>query len=180
VPFLIIFAGIHGQPWIPFDGVQPTSGDADNGYCTHLSILFPTWHRPYLALYEQALYDIIQQIASFWPPGTVQDQFVAAAANFRIPYWDWAAVPPAGESVVPASVYGSPTVTVDGPNGQQLIANPLYSYQFKPLDPTQLTTAPVSLQTATCKETLPSSSPALFMVSSNTDNELSGAYFRRR
>lgn len=22
------------------------------GYCTHSSILFPTWHRPYLALFE--------------------------------------------------------------------------------------------------------------------------------
>jgi tyrosinase len=74
----------------------------------------------------------------------VRDQYAAAAANFRIPYWDWAAVPPAGESVLPASVGGSDTVSVSGPNGVQTIANPLFSYEFKPLDPTQLPDAPVS------------------------------------
>jgi tyrosinase len=140
---LINFSGIHGRPYQPFDGVQPISGNADNGYCTHVSILFPTWHRPYLALYEQVLYGLIQQIALAWPAGPVQDQYVAAARNFRIPYWDWAAVPPAGESVLPESIGGSETMSVDGPNGQQVIANPLYSYEFKPLDPNQLPDAPV-------------------------------------
>lgn len=139
----LIIPGIHGQPYQPFDDVQPTSGNSDNGYCTHVSILFPTWHRPYLALYEQVLYDIIQQIAAFWPADSRQHQYVAAAANFRIPYWDWAAVPPTGQSVVPPSVYGSATMTVNGPNGQQVIANPLYAYHFTPLDPSQLTISPV-------------------------------------
>ena len=41
--------GIHGRPYIPWDGVQ---GDNNEGYCTHTSILFPTWHRPYLGLFE--------------------------------------------------------------------------------------------------------------------------------
>lgn len=45
-------AGIHGRPYISWDGVQATAGDQNSGYCTHSSILFPTWHRPYLALYE--------------------------------------------------------------------------------------------------------------------------------
>jgi tyrosinase len=44
-------AGIHGEPYVPWNNVgglqNPTSG-----YCTHSSILFLTWHRPYLALYE--------------------------------------------------------------------------------------------------------------------------------
>jgi tyrosinase len=49
-------AGIHGMPYKPWNGVgsttnwQSTSGFG--GYCTHSSILFLTWHRPYLALYE--------------------------------------------------------------------------------------------------------------------------------
>lgn len=49
-------AGVHGMPYKPWDGVdsntdwQSTSGFG--GYCTHSSILFLTWHRPYLALYE--------------------------------------------------------------------------------------------------------------------------------
>lgn len=68
-----------------------------------------------------------------------------AAANFRIPYWDWAAVPPAGESVLPDSVGGSPYISANGPNGIQLIANPLFSYQFKPLNSTQLPDPPVRI-----------------------------------
>lgn len=42
--------GIHGYPDIPWDGV--TGEDYIVGYCTHSSVLFPTWHRPYLALFE--------------------------------------------------------------------------------------------------------------------------------
>lgn len=48
--------GIHGLPYVPWDGVtgdQPF--DPNNqwgGYCTHGSVLFPTWHRPYVLLYE--------------------------------------------------------------------------------------------------------------------------------
>lgn len=87
---------------------------------------------------------MIQQIASMYPAGAVRDKYVASAKNFRIPYWDWAAVPGTGKSVLPASVGGSPGIDVDGPAGVQTIANPLYSYQFQPLDPTQLPDAPVS------------------------------------
>jgi hypothetical protein len=64
-------SGIHGQPYVAvwnllhstdstsyklinvqWDGVQAKAGGENSGYCTHSSILFPTWHRPYLALYE--------------------------------------------------------------------------------------------------------------------------------
>lgn len=88
---------------------------------------------------------MIQQIAQQFPTGPIRDQYVTAAANFRIPYWDWAAVAPPGESVLPRSVGGSPSIEIDGPAGRQLIANPLWSYQFQPLDPTQLPDPPVSL-----------------------------------
>ena len=50
-------AGIHGLPNQPWDGVvgstpfDPNSGQW-GGYCTHGSVLFPTWHRPYVMLYE--------------------------------------------------------------------------------------------------------------------------------
>ena len=51
--------GIHGLPSAAWDGVEgnnnidpktkkPTVGN----YCTHGTILFPTWHRPYLAMLE--------------------------------------------------------------------------------------------------------------------------------
>jgi tyrosinase len=141
----IDFQGIHGRPYQPFDGVGPTDGNANNGYCTHVSILFPTWHRPYLALYEQVLWGLIQRIALLWTQVEERNQYVTAAANFRIPYWDWAAVPPAGESALPDSVGGSPYVSANGPSGVQIIANPLFSYQFKPLNSSQLPDPPVRM-----------------------------------
>ena len=57
--YLLTMIGIHGQPLVPWD--ENTSSQSDGaGYCTHNSVLFPTWHRPYLMLYEVSL--------STWPP----------------------------------------------------------------------------------------------------------------
>jgi hypothetical protein len=42
--------GIHGLPRATWDGVEGL-GDTD-GYCTHAAVTFPTWHRPYVALFE--------------------------------------------------------------------------------------------------------------------------------
>lgn len=44
--------GIHGVPFEPWNGVYPTPGNEMAGYCHHTDILFPTWHRAYVALYE--------------------------------------------------------------------------------------------------------------------------------
>jgi tyrosinase len=47
--------GIHGLPnvqWGGSGGTEPVSQDQWGGYCTHGNVLFPTWHRPYVALYE--------------------------------------------------------------------------------------------------------------------------------
>jgi tyrosinase len=43
-------AGIHGYPQIPWDGVVGYGSYA--GFCTHSAVVFPTWHRPYVALFE--------------------------------------------------------------------------------------------------------------------------------
>ena len=80
-----------------------------------------------------------------WPAGSVQDQYVAAGKNFRIPYWDWAAVPSDNSSVLPHIVQDSPSISVDGPAGTQMIANPLFTYQFKPVDPKAFIYSPVSI-----------------------------------
>ncbi|KAI2629693.1 Di-copper centre-containing protein [Hypoxylon sp. NC1633] len=125
--------GIHGAPALTWGDVDPTPGNEHSGYCTHVSILFPTWHRPYLALYEQVLYYNVQYIASLYPPD-LRDRLQEAAASFRIPYWDWAATPPDGASVLPLSAGGSPTINVTGPNGIQSISNPLFSYVFRPFN----------------------------------------------
>lgn len=52
-------SGIHGQPWRAWDRVTsanfgPSRGTTDpqSGYCSHGSVVFPTWHRVYLAQFE--------------------------------------------------------------------------------------------------------------------------------
>jgi tyrosinase len=46
-------AGIHGLPLVPWDERSTSKTPRSiNGYCTHNSILFPGWHRPYLLLFE--------------------------------------------------------------------------------------------------------------------------------
>ncbi|SPQ18279.1 b447e784-f57a-40e5-89a7-874d54feefc1 [Thermothielavioides terrestris] len=139
-------AGIHGMPHQTWGGVKPVPGSEDTGYCTHSSVLFPTWHRPYMALYEE----LIQTIAGFWPAPERQ-RYQDAARRFRIPYWDWAATPPSGESVLPRSIGGSPYVDVEGPNGLQRIANPLFSYTFKPLNTTAFNYRPWNYWTRTLR-----------------------------
>ncbi|CCF32684.1 hypothetical protein CH063_00848 [Colletotrichum higginsianum] len=127
-------AGIHGVPFVPWNGVPGIPGGEDRGYCTHMSILFPSWHRPYLALYEQVLYRLVQLIASWFPDPTERSFYQNAAIDFRIPYWDWATPPPPGEMVY-LSEFAEPGIQVYGPRGWQFIANPLHSYKFRPLDP---------------------------------------------
>ena len=47
-------AGIHGYPRIPWDGVVGTG--PYQGFCTHSAVVFPTWHRAYVALFEVKLF----------------------------------------------------------------------------------------------------------------------------
>ncbi|KAL1884276.1 hypothetical protein VTK73DRAFT_3260 [Phialemonium thermophilum] len=135
-------SGIHGLPYESWGGVEAVPGSENIGYCTHTSTLFPVWHRPYVALFENILYNLIQRIVQFWPEGEVRQRYQTAANTFRIPYWDWAAHPPAGEPVLPSSISGSSFVDIDGPSGVQRIANPLFTYQFKPLEPSAFVVAP--------------------------------------
>lgn len=55
-PSFFQIAGIHGRPYVPWNGVQGDRPWNPNttwgGYCTHGSVLFPTWHRPYMTLIE--------------------------------------------------------------------------------------------------------------------------------
>ncbi|PFH55678.1 hypothetical protein XA68_17829 [Ophiocordyceps unilateralis] len=121
-------AGIHGVPFQPWNGVQAAPGAAESGYCTHSSVLFPMWHRPYMALLE-----LVNAIAIMFSNATERQLYQLAAADFRLPYWDWSRSAPAGETHLP-DVFWNPVVMQNGPNGVQSIKNPLYSYQFHPLD----------------------------------------------
>lgn len=121
-------AGIHGRPYVEWDGVP---GINQVGYCPHVSTLFWPWHRPYLALYEQAWYSHVQNVVNSFPAST-RGRWANAAATLRMPYWDWAMAPPSGQSSVPTLIRDQ-TVTVTTPSGQQTIKNPLYSYTFNPV-----------------------------------------------
>ncbi|KAG9233879.1 hypothetical protein BJ875DRAFT_425088 [Amylocarpus encephaloides] len=125
-------AGIHGRPYIPWNNVGPTSSQGIwNGYCPHNSILFPTWHRPYLALMEQILGTYAQNTAKKYSPSD-RPTYQAAANRLRMPYWDWAS-----DSDIPA-VVSQDKVQIVTPTGSQTISNPLLQYQFpRPLDQNQ-------------------------------------------
>ncbi|EPE02553.1 tyrosinase precursor [Ophiostoma piceae UAMH 11346] len=115
--------GIHGLPFQAWNGVNQVSGGANTGYCPHGQTTFITWHRPYLALYEQTLASYVQKVAKQYPVETV-DTYTAAADTFRIPYWDWAV-----DAHLPPAITGA-TINYNGPAGAATMRNPLYSYQF--------------------------------------------------
>ncbi|KAI0396602.1 Di-copper centre-containing protein [Xylariaceae sp. FL0594] len=119
-------AGIHGRPYIPYNGVGPVAsqGPSWGGYCPHMSPQLIPWHRVYVALYEQVLGEEVQRLASEY----TDDQAPAyheAAQKFRLPYWDWASDP----SLPPS--FGQENVTVNGPDGELVLRNPLYSYRWQ-------------------------------------------------
>ncbi|WYZ36206.1 hypothetical protein EsH8_XI_000089 [Colletotrichum jinshuiense] len=126
---LIGFLGIHGRPYIPWNGVQAVSGGSGGGYCPHgvlQNVQFPMWHRPYVALFEQVLGGHIQAIAANYT-GSRAQEYKTAADNWRHPYWDWAAD---GGAQLP-SVATQATITVNGPGGQVQLANPLLGYKWQ-------------------------------------------------
>ncbi|KAJ4303408.1 hypothetical protein N0V90_002301 [Kalmusia sp. IMI 367209] len=127
-------AGIHGRPFVSWDGVQgdPYYWSHYSGYCTHDSNLFPTWHRPFLALFEEVLYLNCRQVLSEFPEGELKTRYARALTTLRLPYWDWAAVPSAGEETMPESIQKL-TINVTVANGTQSIPNPLHSYTFHPI-----------------------------------------------
>lgn len=126
-------AGIHGRPQQSWDNVTGNDSSPVPGYCTHVSNIFLTWHRPYLALYEQLIQAYAMEAAQQFPAGDLQSRMVAAAQTLRIPYWDWAMTPPSGQNTLPDSI-AQPNITVTTPNGTESIANPLYSYYFHPVE----------------------------------------------
>ncbi|KAF2690201.1 Di-copper centre-containing protein [Lentithecium fluviatile CBS 122367] len=133
-------AGIHGMPWASWDGVEGTTegkNDWNRGYCPHAQVLFGTWHRPYLVLFEQKLQSVAKAIANRFPTAskaTYQD----AATKLRIPFWDWAKAIPTTEPMIP-EVVSAEKVQVTFPNGTSAqIGNPLFQYNFHPLDNTQI------------------------------------------
>jgi tyrosinase len=60
--------GIHGIPYQAWEGAggnEPVEGREFGGYCTHGSVVFPTWHRPYVSLYEASIISIRSYAAKY-------------------------------------------------------------------------------------------------------------------
>jgi len=134
-------SGIHGLPFKPWNGVGSSTDWASSsgfgGYCTHSSILFLTWHRPYLALYEQALYNSVQAVAQRFTAGALRDRYVASAKDFRAPYFDWAGQPASGSSAFPTAI-ASPNISVVDVDGRtKTIVNPINRFVFHPVNPSR-------------------------------------------
>jgi tyrosinase len=103
------------------------------GYCPHVSSLFGSWHRPYLALFEQILHDRAVDIANEYPQGAAREKAMQCADKVRLPYWDWA-LDTSSDGAMP-SILRRSSVAVIFPNGTSgNIANPLYRYDFHPLN----------------------------------------------
>ncbi|KAK1689535.1 common central domain of tyrosinase-domain-containing protein [Colletotrichum godetiae] len=138
-------AGIHGLPATSWDNdpipIEVTNSYGPNYpdhtpdfYCPHNTLIFPTWHRAYLLLFEQRLWEIMtKEIVPAAPP-SAQQQWMTEANAWRMPYWDWAGIPSVPD------VASTPTITIQMPDGtSQEDWNPLY--QFSTANMTQFKSA---------------------------------------
>ena len=91
---------------------------------------------------QQETFRLVNLIASMFPNSTERQLYQQAASDFRWPYWDWSAKAPDGQPQFP-SVFWGPIIDQYGPEGTQAIQNPLYSYQFHPLDENAMIWPPV-------------------------------------
>jgi len=130
-------AGIHGLPHVPWDpwpykGYHPM-------YCEHNTIKFGTWHRPYMVLVEQRIYELM--LSDVIPAYDQATQIILKkeAAKFRLPYWDWAVKKtrqgPQGQQV---KIYDLPLIVqkekvqITLPNGSSSeIANPFWCFSVR-------------------------------------------------
>ncbi|KAG8919124.1 hypothetical protein FRC02_001863 [Tulasnella sp. 418] len=117
-------AGVHGLPAKVWNNAKPPAG---SWYCHHGVATFPTWHRPYMALFEQVLHDHAVKIAAKYK-GDNKDEWKKAAQDLRAPYWDWAS-----EAVPPPEVIELDKLNIVHSDGKKkAVDNPLLTYKFNP------------------------------------------------
>ncbi|KAF4626245.1 hypothetical protein G7Y89_g11919 [Cudoniella acicularis] len=118
-------AGIHGMPYTSWDEPSLTAQEIHRkGYCVHANSLFPLWHRPYLLLYEQRIYEIMvdEVIPELRLDQEGADKFLNAAKKWRLPFWDWAKNPKMPDLLCwPTIKIGLIRKTID---------NPLYKFKM--------------------------------------------------
>ncbi|KAJ5541865.1 hypothetical protein N7461_007868 [Penicillium sp. DV-2018c] len=116
-------AGIHGQPFVRWD--DPSPEPMKSGYCFHSHVIFPIWHRPYVLLFEQVVYDMMVQEVIPQFPEDHQASWRQHAESWRLPFWDWAR-----KGRVP-DLAKYPTITVPRPEGGSMrIDNPLFQFRM--------------------------------------------------
>ncbi|KAF3923215.1 Tyrosinase [Dactylellina cionopaga] len=122
-------AGIHGVPFIPWPNPKdvPAKTNPKMGYCPHQSILFGTWHRPYMLVLEQAIVGAATDIVAQYT-GDDKTKYANALKLLRWPYWDWA---DANDQSFTPSIVKQDTLKVVAPDGAKTISNPFFNYKFK-------------------------------------------------
>ncbi|KAK0712040.1 hypothetical protein B0H67DRAFT_647365 [Lasiosphaeris hirsuta] len=129
-------AGIHGEPYTAWNGVDRTvMGKKDSwslrragsNYCSHSSALFATWHRPYLALFEQELHRHVLDEAK-----RLGGRYPEKASGFRLPYWDWAIKTTDPKEAYPV-LFDDVSVVISIDNNLR-IRNPLAAFRVDDLD----------------------------------------------
>jgi tyrosinase len=106
---------------------------------TNIVNTFPTWHRPYVALYEQLLAGYFPGIISQYSAtnASVGQALQNASQTWRLPYWDWAI-----NTSLP-NEWTSNTIQILGTDGNPTsVTNPFSAYQFNPIDPSFAPYAP--------------------------------------
>ncbi|CAG8803344.1 28639_t:CDS:2, partial [Racocetra persica] len=133
-------AGIHGLPFEPYDGATGGAHEYKNetdwatgrfgGYCHHGTVLFPTWHRPYMLLIEYLLANEAKQIALQYPDDE-KEKYIEASKQLRHPYWDWADDKTLKKGV--PEVFLTPEIEINTPKGKKKVKNPFKSFTL-PVD----------------------------------------------
>ncbi|KAF9447414.1 tyrosinase [Macrolepiota fuliginosa MF-IS2] len=122
-------AGIHGLPFTEWAKERPSVDPYLAGYCTHGQVLFPTWHRTYVSIYEQILQHAAIEVAKKF---TVNPKdWVQAALDLRQPYWDWGF-----QLVPPDQIIKQEQISIVNYDGKPIsVSNPFLRYHFNPIDP---------------------------------------------
>lgn len=89
---------------------------------------FPTWHRPYVALYEQLLASKFNDLYKEITDKDRKAAYEALGEKWRLPYWDWGTVDHIPEE------WTDENITIqDLCTGNDIsVSNPFHHYSFKP------------------------------------------------
>ncbi|KAI1105912.1 Di-copper centre-containing protein [Jackrogersella minutella] len=129
-------AGIHGKPFVSWDEPGKKPALPEKGYCTHNSVLFATWHRPYLLLFEQVLFELMKEEIKKYPQKD-RPELLEAVKTWRLPFWDWAQKKPVGGNSkkrdynVPLAILKKEVdIRMPTPEGHGLCQNALYQFNM--------------------------------------------------